>query len=95
MGGRRGPGRDARRIGLSQRNDDWEYPWWLLLRDADGNPPDLLALQSVLDDRPPDDPASVDAILCVGSRKLCADLVPAGWRLEFRSYVGYALPEQR
>ncbi|WBB48400.1 hypothetical protein O3597_25475 [Verrucosispora sp. WMMA2044] len=86
---------DARRIGLSQRNDDWEYPWWLLLRDADGNPPDLLALQSVLDDRPPDDPASVDAILCVGSRKLCADLVPAGWRLEFRSYVGYALPEQR
>ncbi|WBB93469.1 hypothetical protein [Verrucosispora sp. WMMC514] len=86
---------DARRIGLSQRNDDWEYPWWLLLRDADGNPPDLLALQSVLDDRPPADPASVDAILCVGSRKLCADLVPAGWRLEFRSYVGYALPEQR
>ncbi|MEG3635498.1 hypothetical protein [Micromonospora palythoicola] len=86
---------DARRIGLSQRNDDWEYPWWLLLRDADGTPPELLALQSVLDDRPPADPASVDAILCVGSRKLCADLVPAGWRLEFRSYVGYALPEQR
>ncbi|MBQ1022986.1 hypothetical protein [Micromonospora sp. C95] len=86
---------DARRIGLSQRNDDWEYPWWLLLRDADGTPPDLLALQSVLDDRPPADPASVDAILCVGSRKLCADLVPTGWRLEFRSYVGYALPGQR
>ncbi|MEV4714644.1 hypothetical protein [Micromonospora sp. NPDC049374] len=86
---------DARRIGLSQRNDDWEYPWWLLLRDADGRQPELLALQSVLDDRPPADPASVDAILCVGSRKLCADLLPAGWRLEFRSYVGYALPEQR
>ncbi|MEV2237885.1 hypothetical protein [Micromonospora sp. NPDC049891] len=86
---------DARRIGLSQRNDDWEYPWWLLLRDADGGQPDLLALQSVLDDRPPADPASVDAILCVGSRKLCTDLLPAGWRLEFRSYVGYALPEQR
>ncbi|MGC5053911.1 DUF2142 domain-containing protein [Micromonospora sp. DT48] len=86
---------DARRIGLSQRNDDWEYPWWLLLRDADGSPPDLLALQSVLDNRPPTDPASVDAILCAGSRKLCADLVPAGWRLEFRSYVGYALPGER
>ncbi|GIJ22020.1 ArnT family glycosyltransferase [Micromonospora lutea] len=85
----------ARRIGLSQRNDDWEYPWWLLLRQTDGRPPDLLALQSVLDDRPPTDPASVDAILCVGSRKLCADLLPTGWRLEFRSYVGYALPEER
>ncbi|WP_433530485.1 hypothetical protein ACQPYA_30810 [Micromonospora sp. CA-263727] len=83
---------EARRIGLSQRNDDWEYPWWLLLRDADGRPPELLALQSVLDDRPAADPASVDAILCVGSRALCADLLPAGWQLEFRSYVGYALP---
>ncbi len=86
---------DARRIGLSQRNDDWEYPWWLLLRDADGRPPELLALQSVLPDRPATDPASVDAIVCVGSRTLCADLVPPGWRFEFRSYVGYALPADR
>ncbi|GIJ30104.1 hypothetical protein Vqi01_52660 [Micromonospora qiuiae] len=86
---------EARRIGLSQRNDDWEYPWWLLLRDADGRPPELLALQSVLDDRPAADPASVDAIVCVNSRELCADLVPAGWRFEFRSYVGYALPTGR
>ncbi|MEV6811165.1 hypothetical protein [Micromonospora sp. NPDC051296] len=86
---------DARRIGLSQRNDDWEYPWWLLLRDADGKPPELLALQSVLPDRPAADPTSVDAILCVGSRPLCAELVPPDWRLEFRSYVGYALPADR
>ncbi len=85
----------ARRIGLSQRNDDWEYPWWLLLRDADGRPPELLALQSVLEDRPAADPASVDAIVCVNSRELCADLVPSGWRLEFRSHVGYALPPGR
>ncbi|GIJ79005.1 Predicted membrane protein [Micromonospora phaseoli] len=85
---------DARRIGLSQRNDDWEYPWWLLLRDADGGSPELLALQSVLEDRPATDPASVDAIVCTGSRDLCADLLPPGWRLEFRSYVGYALPGQ-
>ncbi|MDG4794609.1 hypothetical protein [Micromonospora sp. WMMD1082] len=86
---------DARRIGLSQRNDDWEYPWWLLLRDADGRATELLALQSVLDDRPAADPASLDAIVCVGSRPLCADLVPPGWRLEFRSQVGYALPGER
>ncbi|MEV6691424.1 hypothetical protein AB0M35_08145 [Micromonospora sp. NPDC051196] len=83
---------EARRIGLSQRNDDWEYPWWLLLRDEAGRSPELVALQSVLDDRPAADPTSVDAIVCVGSRTLCADLVPDGWQFEFRSYVGYALP---
>ncbi|MFV2112060.1 hypothetical protein ACFHW0_06920 [Micromonospora sp. LOL_025] len=82
----------ARRIGLVQQNDNWEYPWWLLLRDADGRPPELVALQSVLPERPPADPASVDAIVCTGSRPACTALVPVGWRVQFRSYVGYALP---
>ncbi|MEU1590506.1 glycosyltransferase family 39 protein [Micromonospora sp. NPDC005710] len=85
----------ARRIGLAQQNDNWEYPWWLLLRQPDGGSPDLVALQSVLPDRPPAEPSSVDAIVCTGSRAACATLVPAGWRLEFRSYVGYALPPGR
>ncbi|TDB91569.1 hypothetical protein E1091_13655, partial [Micromonospora fluostatini] len=83
---------DARRVGLVQQNDNWEYPWWLLLRDTDGTPPELVALQSVLPDRPPADPSSVDAIVCTGSRRVCTGLVPEGWRLEFRDYVGYALP---
>lgn len=83
---------DARRIGLVQQNDNWEYPWWLLLRGADGRPPELVALQSVLPGRPPADPASVDAIVCTGSRPACTALVPAGWRVQFRGYVGYALP---
>ncbi|MFC3503365.1 hypothetical protein ACFOOK_20660 [Micromonospora krabiensis] len=82
----------ARRIGLVEQNDNWEYPWWLLLRDADGRSPDLVALQSVLPDRPPADPSSVDAIVCTGSRPACVKLVPAGWRVEYRGYVGYALP---
>ncbi|MET7959789.1 phospholipid carrier-dependent glycosyltransferase [Micromonospora zamorensis] len=85
----------ARRIGLVQQNDNWEYPWWLLLRQPDGGSPDLVALQSVLPERPPADPASVDAIVCTGSRPACTKLVPAGWRLEFRGYVGYALPPGR
>ncbi|MGK5672375.1 hypothetical protein ACSNOB_05975 [Micromonospora sp. URMC 106] len=85
----------ARRIGLVQQNDNWEYPWWLLLRDADGRPPELVALQSVLPDRPPADPASVDAIVCTGNRPACVKLVPAGWRVEFRGYAGYALPPGR
>ncbi|GAB4104716.1 hypothetical protein GCM10028790_37350 [Micromonospora taraxaci] len=86
---------DARRIGLVQQNDNWEYPWWLLLRQPDGSSPDLVALQSVLPERPPADPSSVDAIVCTGSRPACTKLVPAGWRLEFRGYVGYALPPTR
>ncbi|MEU7948501.1 glycosyltransferase family 39 protein [Micromonospora taraxaci] len=86
---------DARRIGLVQQNDNWEYPWWLLLRQPDGSSPDLVALQSVLPERPPVDPSSVDAIVCTGSRPACTKLVPAGWRLEFRGYVGYALPPTR
>ncbi|MGS2617321.1 hypothetical protein ACVCAH_22755 [Micromonospora sp. LZ34] len=86
---------DARRIGLVQQNDNWEYPWWLLLRGPDGRPPELVALQSVLPERPPADPASVDAIVCTGSRPACTRLVPPGWRVEFRGYVGYALPPGR
>ncbi|MER6595269.1 hypothetical protein ABT214_26165, partial [Micromonospora purpureochromogenes] len=86
---------DARRIGLVQQNDNWEYPWWLLLRDGEGRSPELVALQSVLPERPPADPASVDAIVCTGSRTACAKLVPTGWTLEFRDYVGYALPPGR
>ncbi|MEV0722252.1 hypothetical protein AB0I37_05670 [Micromonospora purpureochromogenes] len=86
---------DARRIGLVQQNDNWEYPWWLLLRDGEGRSPELVALQSVLPERPPADPASVDAIVCTGSRTACTKLVPAGWTLEFRDYVGYALPPGR
>ncbi|WP_167493146.1 glycosyltransferase family 39 protein [Micromonospora ureilytica] len=85
----------ARRIGLVQQNDNWEYPWWLLLRQPDGGSPDLVALQSVLPERPPADPSSVDAIVCTGTRAACAKLVPAGWRLEFRDYIGYALPPGR
>ncbi|MEV1321140.1 glycosyltransferase family 39 protein [Micromonospora arborensis] len=85
----------ARRIGLAQQNDNWEYPWWLLLRQPDGRSPELVSLQSVLPERPPADPASVDAIVCTGSKPACAKLVPAGWRLEFRGYVGYALPPGR
>lgn len=84
---------DARRIGLVQQNDNWEYPWWLLLRDGDGGAErEIVALQSVLPKRPPASPSSVDAIVCTGIRADCTRLVPPGWRVEFRDYVGVALP---
>ncbi|MGW0435708.1 hypothetical protein ACWDV4_24590 [Micromonospora sp. NPDC003197] len=83
----------ARRIGLVQQNDNWEYPWWLLLRHGDsGAAREIVALQSVLEGRPPADPHTVDAIVCTGDRRACTRLVPPGWQVEFRGYVGYALP---
>ena len=82
----------ARRIGLVQLNDDWEYPWWLLLRDPDGGSPQIVSLRSTLPERPAADPATVDAIVCAGARRECERLTPAGWRLEHRDHVGYALP---
>ena len=75
------------RIGLVQQNDNWEYPWWLLLPGRD-----IVALQSVVPTRPPADPASVDAIVCTGDRAVCQRLVPPGWVIEWRGYVGYAVP---
>ncbi len=77
----------ARRVGLVQQNDNWEYPWWLLLGDRE-----IVALQSVLPERPPADPASVDAIVCTGERRACERLVPDGWSLSWNGYVGYAAP---
>jgi hypothetical protein len=86
----------ARRVGLVQQNDNWEYPWWLLLRDGPGagrgGHREIVALQSVLPHHPPADPNSVDAIVCTGDHAACDRLVPRGWHVEFRGYVGYALP---
>ncbi|RKR89408.1 hypothetical protein BDK92_3753 [Micromonospora pisi] len=90
---------DARRIGLVQQNDNWEYPWWLLLRDgsfgartgSDGGR-EIVALQSVLPKHPPADPTTVDVIVCTGDQATCTRLVPRGWRIEFHGYVGVALP---
>jgi hypothetical protein len=85
----------ARRVGLVQQNDNWEYPWWLLLRGP-GTPaddrPEIVALESVLPRRAPAAGVSVDAIVCTGRRAACERVVPAGWRVEFRGYVGYAVP---
>ncbi|GLH95112.1 hypothetical protein [Phytohabitans aurantiacus] len=82
----------AQRVGLVQQNDNWEYPWWLLLRGHDDPDREIVALQSVLPKQPPADPRSVDVIVCTGDRRACERLVPDGWRLEWRGYVGYAEP---
>jgi hypothetical protein len=80
----------ARRIGLVQGYDTWEYPWWLLLHGDD-----IVSLRSLQPGLAPAKPDSVDAIVCVSSAHLCGRYVPAGWTVRMRDGIGYALPPGR
>jgi 4-amino-4-deoxy-L-arabinose transferase-like glycosyltransferase len=81
----------ARRVGLVQAYDTWEYPWWVLLPDAQ-----LVSLRSLQPKTPAPAPASVDAIVCVRADRLCRELLPAGWQLHPTGPdVSYALPPAR
>jgi hypothetical protein len=77
----------ARKVGLVQGQDTWEYPWWVLLRGAD-----IEALQSVVPHHPAVRPEQVDAIVCAGDPGVCRYYVPPDWQLHQRGMVGYALP---
>jgi len=77
----------ARRVGLVQGEDTWEYPWWVLLRGSD-----IEALQSLVPHHEPlVQSTQVDAIVCVAAEPICAFYVPQGWALHMRGTVGYAL----
>lgn len=85
----------AQRIGIVQQPNDWEYPWWLLLRDGPDGDREFVTMLSPLPRHRAERPARVDAVVCTSDRALCARYVPKGWRMEFRGYVGYALPPDR
>ncbi|GII22267.1 hypothetical protein [Planosporangium mesophilum] len=78
----------ARRVGLVIRGDQWEYPWWLMLPDAE-----LVPLESVLPHHPAPPAGTVDAILCAAPAEECRHFVPPGWRLEIiYDWYGVAVP---
>jgi hypothetical protein len=77
----------AKRVGLVQDQDTWEYPWWLLLPGRD-----IEAEQSLTPGTPPVKRDQVDAMVCVESPGVCAQYVPHGWKLHMRNGIGYALP---
>jgi hypothetical protein len=77
----------ARRIGLAQAEDTWEYPWWVLLRGDD-----IVALQSMLHHQPPATSANVDAIICVTTAPVCGYYAPHGWQVHMHGTVGFAVP---
>jgi hypothetical protein len=67
-------GSGARRIGLVQGNDTWEYPWWLLFKGRE-----LVALQSQLPRRRPGTAAQVDALVCAAPPGICQSYAPRTW----------------
>jgi hypothetical protein len=80
----------ARRIGIIQQNDSWEYPWWLLFRGRE-----LVAVQSMLRHRPPASTPDLDAMVCAGPEAACREWVPSGWHMRMHGEVGWLLPPER
>jgi hypothetical protein len=79
----------AKRIGIVEENDTWEYPWWLLLPDRE-----LIATHSMLPHHPPDR-SRLDAVVCAGPEQVCRWSVPPEWQVQMYGQVGWALPPAR
>jgi hypothetical protein len=75
----------ARRIGVVEGNDSWEYPWWVLFRGRS-----VVALQSQFPSLPPARPADVDAVVCVIAPDVCRQYIPRGWPTRTAGIVTYA-----
>ncbi|GIJ46835.1 hypothetical protein Val02_37210 [Virgisporangium aliadipatigenens] len=76
----------ARRIGIVQNNDAYEYPWWLVL---DGR--ELVSMQSQLPKRPPADPSTVDAVVCASTAEVCGWYAPNGWPVRQQGSLFYVI----
>jgi 4-amino-4-deoxy-L-arabinose transferase-like glycosyltransferase len=76
----------AKRVGLVQGYNSWEYPWWVLLKGDD-----LVSLQSLQPDRPAPPIDSVDAVVCVDPPIGCWFYIPQDWHPQTRGAVTYAI----
>jgi hypothetical protein len=80
----------ARRVGLVQGGDTWEYPWWVLLPGTDIEP-----LQSAVPGYPAAKAGGMDAVLCVADQATCTAYAPTGWRWQAHGIVLLGLPTER
>jgi hypothetical protein len=76
----------ARRVGLLQGYNTWEYPWWILLRGDE-----LVSLQSLQPDLPAPGIDTVDAVVCVDPPISCAFYIPPSWNPQTQGSVTYAI----
>jgi hypothetical protein len=79
-------GSGARRIGVVESNDSWEYPWWVQFRGRE-----VVTLQSQFPRHPPANPAGVDAVVCVIAPESCRRYIPAGLDTHTTGIVTYAV----
>ncbi|WP_432834235.1 hypothetical protein [Dactylosporangium sp. CA-092794] len=76
----------AKRVGIVQGYNTWEYPWWVLLRGDD-----LVSLQSLQPDLPAPPVDSVDAVVCVDPPIGCWFYIPPQWNPQTHGSVTYAI----
>ncbi|MEV8513528.1 hypothetical protein [Dactylosporangium sp. NPDC051484] len=76
----------AKRVGLLQGYNTWEYPWWILLRGSE-----LVSLQSLQANMPAPAIDTVDAVLCVDPPNGCANYIPPSWNPRTQGSVTYAI----
>ncbi|MGI5246793.1 glycosyltransferase family 39 protein [Dactylosporangium sp. CA-139066] len=80
----------ARRVGLLQGYNTWEYPWWILLRGDE-----LVSLQSLQPDLKAAGIDTVDAVVCVDPPISCAFYIPPSWNPQTQGSVTYAIHPPR
>ncbi|MFI5906113.1 ArnT family glycosyltransferase [Dactylosporangium sp. NPDC051541] len=76
----------AKRVGLIQGYNTWEYPWWILLKGDD-----LVSLQSLQPDLPAPKIDTVDAVVCVDPPIGCHFYIPQEWHPQTQGSVTYAI----
>ncbi|MEV4507379.1 hypothetical protein AB0K00_00265 [Dactylosporangium sp. NPDC049525] len=76
----------ARRVGLVQGYNTWEYPWWILLPGTR-----IDSLQSLQPGLTPPGTAELDAVLCVKPPHDCEFYLLPTWTVHRRNDVAYAL----
>jgi 4-amino-4-deoxy-L-arabinose transferase-like glycosyltransferase len=76
----------ARRVGLLQGYNTWEYPWWILLPGRE-----LVSLQSLQPDLPAVPIDAVDAVVCADPPNGCAFYIPSEWSPQTNGSVTYAI----
>ncbi|GAA3274393.1 hypothetical protein Dvina_02435 [Dactylosporangium vinaceum] len=76
----------AKRVGLLQGYNTWEYPWWILLKGDD-----LVSLQSLQPDLPAPKIETVDAVVCVDPPNGCRFYIPEEWSPQTQGSVTYAI----
>ncbi|GAA1574783.1 hypothetical protein GCM10009827_115830 [Dactylosporangium maewongense] len=80
----------ARRVGLVQGYNTWEYPWWILLPGTE-----IVSLQSLQPNLPAASNTTVDAMVCVKPIRPCEFYSSPTWQVHRQGDVAYVIIRSR